>query len=124
MKIFEVLEQEDNEDWDDLYEMANIHSRYHGIQDVVIWVGLANKQHGLRIKVSNIKNKFDPNNCFVIQKPSLDYNPRKVANWIDTNKLELIQNWIKLNQALLYDYENGIIDDTGLFLNRISSVNS
>lgn len=123
MKSFELYEQEcGEENFYDLYEMANIHSRYHGIQDVVIWVGLANKQHGLRVKVSNIKNKFDPNNCFIIQMPSLDFNPKKVANWIDGNKINLILNWIKINQSLLYDYENGVLDDTGLFLDKIVSV--
>lgn len=120
MKVFELLNSD--EDFDELYEMANIHSRYHGIQDIVIWVGLANKQHGLRIKVSNVKNKFDQNNCFVIQMPSLDYNPEKVASWIDKNKMKQITEWIKLNQVLLYDYENGVIDDTGLFLDSISPV--
>jgi hypothetical protein len=100
--------------------MANIHSSIHGISDVVIWVGSANKQHGLRIKVSNVKNKFDPNNCFVIQMPSLDYNPHKVAKWIDNNKLNQIFNWVKTYQKELYDYENGELDDTFEFLNKVN----
>jgi len=121
IEIYEAMvEQEDIDDM--LHEMANVHSRFHGIEDVVIWVGLASKQHGLRVKVSNVKNKYDQYNCFVIQMPSLDYNPKKVANWIDNNKIKQIQNWIKLNQELLYDYENGIIDDTGEFLDRISPI--
>ena len=107
---------------DQLYEMANISSRQHGIDSVMIWVGTANKQHGLRIKVSNIKNRFRWDDCFVIQMPSLDYDPSQVAKWIDTRTMQQILNWIKLNQKLLYDYENDLIDDTQEFLDNISKV--
>ena len=111
-----VTEEELN---DQLYEMANIHPRTHGVKDTVIWVGAANKRHGLRVKVSNVKNKFDRNNNFIIQMPSLDYDPTQVAKWID---IEAIKTWIKLNQKLLYDYEEGKIDDTGEFLEKISKI--
>ena len=112
------------EEWlnDELFEMANIHSDIHGIQDIVIWVGRANKQHGLRIKVSNKKNKFDATDHFVIQMPSLDYDPRMVAKWITPQHIQLIFNWIKLNQQLLFDYENDLIDNTKVFLSNLSSV--
>lgn len=117
MRIFDFEKECINEyNNDELFEMANIHSRYHGIKDVVIWVGKANKQHGLRVKVSNIKNKFSMNNHFVIMMPSLDYNPKKVAKWIP---IDDILEWIKLNQDVLYDYENSIIDDTGEFLEKL-----
>lgn len=114
-----VLLEEQN---DQLFEMANVVSRYHGIEDVVIWVGRAPKQHGLRVKVSNAKNKFRVDDNFVIQMPSLDYNPLQVASWIDSQTMKKILDWVKLNQELLYDYENGLIDDTGEFLERISKV--
>ena len=77
-KYIDMVIQEDKND--QLYEMANIHSNIHGIENVVIWVGRANKRHGLRIKVSNSKNKFDDLNNFIIQMPSLDYDPSQVAN--------------------------------------------
>jgi hypothetical protein len=105
-----------------LFEMANLHKSKHGIDDVVIWVGKANKQHGLRVKVSNVKNMFDPNDCFVIQMPQLDYNHKAVANWITSKKLQEVLAWIKLNQHVLYDYENGVIDDTDEFLKKLSKV--
>ena len=120
----QLFEQMCAEEWatDQLFEMANIHSNIHGISDVVIWVGMANKQHGLRVKVSNRKNRFDPNDHFVIQMPSLDYDPTAVAPWITTKHLQMIFAWIKLNQQVLVDYENGILDDTHEFLQRISPV--
>ena len=107
---------------DNLYEVANVHPRYNGIDDVVIWVGMKNEQHGLRVKVSNKKNKFDRNDNFPIHIPSLDYPHQQVAKWIAPEKMDAIFDWIKLNQKLLNDYENGLIDDTGLFLDSIVKV--
>lgn len=107
---------------DQLFEMANLHSDSHGIPDVVIWVGRAPKQHGLRVKVSNAKNKFDDSSNFVIQMPSLDYDPNQVANWIDAKTMNQILAWIKLNQPLLNDYENGVLDNTRLFIDSISKI--
>jgi len=112
----------DTKDFGLLFEMANVHPRYHGIDDVVIWVGMENKKHGLRVKISNQKNKFNMSNHFNIQMPSLDYNPKRVPKWITTKKLNHIFDWIKLNQELLYKYEKGEMDDTGLFLNSITKI--
>ena len=113
-----------DQEWDNdqLYEMANVTSRRHGIDNVVIWVGATNKQHGLRIKVSNIPNKMDMNDNFTIMMPSLDYDHKQVASWITSKIMDKIINWIKLNQRLLYDYELGLITDTDDFLNNIIKV--
>jgi hypothetical protein len=126
MKLSEVqlFEKIYNREWDEdiLFEMANIHSDTHGINNIVIWVGMANKQHGLRVKVSNKKDKFDRNDHFNIQMPSLDYDSSRVAKWITGNHMNSIFKWIKLNQKLLYDYETGKIDNTYAFLKKISKV--
>jgi hypothetical protein len=113
-----------NEEWnnDQLHEMARVGPNRHGIENVVIWVGEASKQHGLRIKVSNIPNKMRMEDSFVIQMPSLDYDPSQVADWITPKTMKKILQWIVLNQKLLYDYENGEIWDTDQFLNNISKV--
>ena len=107
---------------DELYEMANIFPKRHGIENVVIWVGMAPKQHGLRVKVSNVPGKMSMTDSFVIMMPSLDYDPHQVANWITPKIMNRILDWIKLNQPLLSDYETGRLDDTELFLNNISKV--
>lgn len=106
----------------ELYEMANVTSKRHGISNVVIWVGIAPKQHGLRVKVSNIPDKMDMNDSFVIMMPSLDYDPNQVAKWITPKVMRQILQWITLNQKLLYDYETGNITDTDDFMNQISKV--
>ena len=113
-----------NEEWNDdqLFEMANLVSEVHGIPNIVIWVGRAPKQRGLRVKVSNVPNKMDMDNSFVIMMPSLDYDPKQVANWIDQKTIKKILDWIKINQQLLYDYETGLIDDTRLFISQISKI--
>jgi len=107
---------------DELFEMANVAQRRHGIENVVIWVGAAPKQHGLRVKISNVPGKMDMSNSFVIMMPSLDYDPTQVASWITPKIMKKILQWITLNQKLLYDYELGEITDTDDFLNSISRV--
>lgn len=119
-KYLDMVLQEEQEDV--LHEMANLGSHNHGIQDVVIWVGKANKQHGLRIKVSNLKNRWSNEDNFVIQLPSLDYDPNQVADWITPNIMKQIMDWIRLNQQLLYDFETDKIMYTDQFISKISKV--
>lgn len=107
---------------DELFEMAKVTRRRHGIENVVIWVVAAPKQHGLRVKISNVPGKMDMSNSFVIMMPSLDYDPTQVAIWITPKIMKKILQWITLNQKLLYDYELGDITDTDDFLNSISRV--
>jgi len=107
---------------DELHEMANLGSHNHGISDVVIWVGKANKQHGLRIKVSNLKNRWSQSDNFVIMLPSLDYDATQVAKWITLDIMNKILSWIKLNQKVLFDYETDVIMYTDQFLNQLAKV--
>jgi hypothetical protein len=111
------------EEQDDvLHEMANLGSHNHGIPDVVIWVGKANKQHGLRIKVSNLKNRWSNDDNFVIQLPRLDYDPDQVARWITVDVMKKIMDWVKLNQQVLHDFETDKIMYTDQFISQISKV--
>ena len=114
-----VLKEEQD---DVLHEMANLGSHNHGISNIVIWVGKANKQHGLRIKVSNLKNRWSNDDNFVIQLPSLDYDPSQVAHWITIDIINQIMAWIRLNQQVLYDFETDKIMYTDQFINQISKV--
>lgn len=114
-----VIEEEQN---DVLREMANLGKDDHGIDDVVIWVGKANKQHGLRIKVSNSKNRWSNDDNFVIQLPSLDYDHQQVATWIQGKVMKQILSWITLNYQVLDDFENDRIFYTRDFLNKISKI--
>jgi hypothetical protein len=119
-KYIDMVFKEEQDDV--LHEIANLGSHNHGISDVVIWVGKANKQHGLRIKVSNLKNRWSNDDNFVIQLPSLDYDPNQVARWITKDVMEKITSWIKLNQRLLYDFETDKIMYTDQFISQISKI--
>jgi hypothetical protein len=107
---------------DQLNEMANLGREDHGIEHVVIQIGKANKQHGLRVKVSNLKDRWSNDENFVIMMPSLDYDPRSVARWIRGDVMKKILEWIKLNSEVLHDFENDRIVYTRDFLNKISKI--
>lgn len=117
MKLQEVVQCEQ------LHEMANVGPRRHGIENVYIFVGSVEKApHWLRVKVSNVPGKYDKHNNFVIEMPSLEYDPKKVADWITLKTLKNILEWIKLNQQVLHDYEIGALTDTDDFLDSLSKV--
>jgi len=119
-KYIDMVMQEEQDDV--LHEMANLGKEDHGIDDVVIWVGKANKRHGLRVKISNVKNRWSNDDNFVIQMPNLDYDPSQVARWITYDIMKKIKEWIALNQKVLYDFETDKIMYTRDFLNKISKV--
>lgn len=106
---------------DQINEMANLGQHDHGIDHVVIQVGKANKRHGIRVKISNLKDRWSDDN-FVIMMPSLDYDPSSVARWIRGDTMKKILEWIKLNSQILHDFENDKIVYTRDFLNGISKV--
>lgn len=121
MTPFELYERmcQDEEEADELYEMARIGSRTHGIPEVIIWIGDANKPHGLRIRVSNLRSKWGIDDNFMIMMPSLEYDPKKVSPWIN---MPAVSSWIKLNQEVLHRYETGELEDTGEFLDQLSPI--
>lgn len=106
----------------DITEAVNLHKKDHGIDDVVIWVGKGNGRHGPRVKVSNAKNSWRNDDNFTIKIPSLDYNYRQAASWITHDILEKIFQWIKLNQQVLYDFENGTIMYSDELINKLSRI--
>ena len=118
-KYIDMVNEESQKDL--INEMANLGKEDHGIDHVVIQVGKANKQHGLRVKVSNLKDRWSDDN-FVIKMPSLDYDSSSVARWIDKKVMNKIIEWIKLNSEVLYKFENDEIIYTRDFMSQISKV--
>jgi hypothetical protein len=118
-KYINMVLQEELDDV--LHEMAILGSNFHGIQDVVIWIGKTNKQHGLRVKISNVKNRWSEDN-FVIMLPSLDYDPTQVAKWITADKMKQIKQWLVLNQQVLYDFETDKIMFTDQLIAQLSKI--
>lgn len=105
----------------ELYEMANLFPKRTGIDNIVIWVGADPKRHGLRIKVSNVPNKWAPDDNFTITLPHLDVVGNINKQLITGKKLEDIKNWLKLNITTLMNYENSLID-TGDFLDLLVKI--
>lgn len=107
---------------DRLYDIADVDSRYHGIENVVINIGIAAGEpidDRLRIKISNVKNKFDLDDQFDIYMHTYEYETQQVAQWITENTMKRIIDWLKLNSELLLEYERGDIDITTDFLKKI-----
>ena len=99
-------------------EMANYDSEITGLKDIVIWIGMRPKNHGHRIKVSNVHNKMDSWNCFTIMIPSLMI---KGDCKLTTKDLESIKTFIKLNEQLIKDYSDLIVS-TDFLLKNITKV--
>ena len=104
----------------ELYEMANLSGQRTGIDNIMIWVGADPKRHALRIKVSNVANRWSTDN-FTITLPELDVIGNVNKALISGNTLQDIKSWIKLNIDVLMDYENSLID-TGDFLTKLVKI--
>lgn len=103
-------------------EAVNLHKNDHGIDDIVIWLGKSNKRHGMSVKISNFKNKWREDNNFTIKIPSLDYDPKQVASWITTDTIQKILQWIKINQNIIYDFENDKIMYSNDLISKLSKI--
>jgi len=99
-----------NFDEDDLYEMANVRQKWSGLP-VVMYISskdAALGRHGPRVKVSNNRTKWDPNDNFVITVPELRVKGNPTFN---DSELEDIKDWIQLNQKLILQYWSKEIND-------------
>ena len=115
MKTIDIIKE------DMLYEMANLSSRWTGIDNVIIWVGMNLEQHALRVKVSNIPNNWSTDN-FTIKLADLSVVGKINTSFITNNIMHNIKHWISLNMKALVDYENGVIVDTGDFLDLLKPI--
>ena len=105
MNVIVSFEEFDNKYF--LIERVNIHDTKTNIKKVVIWVGKNPETHGERIKVSNIANKFDNNNCFVITIPKLEIKGAVNESLITTKVMNKLFEFIRLNSSLITIYLDG-----------------
>jgi len=107
-------------DEEDLFEMANVREKQSGIPFVIFISSkdAAMSKHGPRVKVSNLKDRWDPTSNFVVTIPEL----RVIGDAkLTTDQLEDLKDWIKLNRDLIIKYWNKVIDDQE-FLNSIKRI--
>lgn len=105
-----------------LFEMSNIRGKHTGLGNITIWVSQSsNPKHGPRLKVSNMPNKADANDVFVITIPDLKIIGKVNHKFIKSKDLNKILEFVKLNMAeiieLYYDRLD-LID----FLSNIKTV--
>jgi hypothetical protein len=86
-----------------LFEMSSINGNLTGINDVFIWVGEKNPKHAHRIKVSNIKGRYNKNDTFSIRVHDLIVDG---VCKLDRKSVEKINNFIIKNKTLIEDFSN------------------
>lgn len=109
-----------NLDEEDLYEMANVREKQSGIPFIIFISSkdAALSKHGPRIKVSNFRDKWDPQDNFVITIPEL----RVIGKTkLSIDQIDDLNDWVLLNQKLILKYWNKEIDDQEL-LNSIKKL--
>jgi len=108
---------------DELFEMANLHGKHTGLDDVVIWVGSSLKsKHGKRIKVSNTNSKIGSSlDCFTITIPELEIIGKVNTKHITQYKMGKIKEFIILNMNIICDICDEKIDTVD-FINQMKKV--
>jgi hypothetical protein len=89
-----------------IVEMANIWPDLSKIDNVVIYVGPPDPRHGHRVKVSNIPNTFNKNDCFIIKLSNLEEMYMKKKSFIDSKLLNKIKEFVQLYRDDFIDYAN------------------
>ncbi|MGI0075859.1 MAG: hypothetical protein ACREAU_00450 [Nitrosopumilaceae archaeon] len=117
MKVDELFEQQLEST---LLEMANLDVVDTGIDNVIIWVGADPHQHYLRVKVSNVPDKWSADN-FTITIPELVPVGKINKQFITGQVLENIKAWIKFNLEIIKAHEEGKIG-TRDFLTKIKKI--
>jgi hypothetical protein len=96
---------------DDLYEMANLFPRTTGLP-MTVWVSPRGRaRHDARIKVSLTPGRMDIGHTAVVGiRPS----PRLIEGRLAPGDLDLVAQWIRLNEEVLIDFWNETIDSVEL----------
>jgi len=106
-----LARQKRDQDEDDLYEMANLFPRTTGLP-MTVWVSPRGRaRHVARIRVSLSPGRMDIGNTAVV---GIRPRPRLIEGNLSSAELELVSQWIKLNEAALMDFWNETIDSVEL----------
>ena len=105
---------------EELIEMANLSPKITGIENTAIWVGPIPKSHGMRIKISNVPNKFDGKNCFTLTIPNFKVEGYRDIKHITDDKLNSIEIWVNKHIKAIEDFSSYKIG-TDEFIEMIKS---
>lgn len=83
-----------------LLEMANLFPKQTGLS-APVWIGKVGGRHNLRIKVSNQRHRYNPNDTFVISVDKIEPKVLSGHVGLKTEEVEQILDWVKLNYEKL-----------------------
>lgn len=103
----------------DLFEMANLFPATTGLP-MTVWVSpKGNARHDVRIKVNMAHgNQMSIANTAVV---SVRPAPRLITGQLSPPDLQIVSNWIRLNETPIISYWNGTID-TATLVSRLRPV--
>lgn len=119
--IRNIKEFVENDQDNELLEMANFTKKTTGIDDVVIWIGPNLTNHGKRIKVSNKPNSFDPYDTFTITIPDFNIVGEVNTKFIKESTLDKIYKFLQKNLQVIIEYSDRKISTEDL-IERLKKV--
>jgi hypothetical protein len=103
----------------DFFLMANLRPKTTGLP-MVVWVSeRGNARHDVRVKVAlQHGDRIDPSHTAVF---GVRPTPGLIFGYLSAAEEHVVSDWIKLNEAAILDYWNGVIDTSEL-LGRLQRV--
>jgi hypothetical protein len=103
----------------DLFLMANLRPKTTGLP-MVVWVSeRGNARHDVRVKVSlQHGDRIDPSQTAVF---GVRPTPGLISGYLSPADQHAVSDWIKLNEASIVEYWDGVIDTSEL-LGRLKRV--
>jgi hypothetical protein len=103
----------------DFFLMANLRPKTTGLP-MVVWVSeRGNARHDVRVKVAlQHGDRIDPSHTAVF---GVRPTPGLISGYLSSADQRVVSDWIKLNEAALVEYWDGLIDTSEL-LGRLKRV--
>jgi hypothetical protein len=96
----------------DFFLMANLRPKTSGLPMVVWGSERGNARHDVRVKVAlQHGDRIDPLHTAVF---GVRPTPGVVSGYLSAADEQAVSDWIKLNEAAILDYWNGVIDTSEL----------
>ena len=102
------------------YDMANLRPERTGLPFVVFISQRGGARHDVRVKVARAPRVRPSEMVTVALRPSV----RVVRGRLDPQDLELLRQWIDINEQVLIDYWNGVIGYTKDALNALRPIDA
>lgn len=90
-------------------EIASVGFSATGIDGVILWFGPNPHDRRVKIRVSNLPDDLSGNNIFSIVIPNYSIDGDINSDFITKDKLEMINQYIKKNEDIIYKYSDGLI---------------